>query len=132
MRQRVLVVDDDARLRGVYRGHFSSAGFQVRTAANLGEACALLAKQSFDAVIVDVSLSRGGVEGLRIAGDVLRRRRARSVLVLTAYGAPAHAAAAARLGVDAFLHKPVSLLWLERLLRARIERRQRAAALVAG
>ena len=45
------------------------------------------------------------------------------VVVLTAYGEPERAAAAARLGVDVFLHKPVSLVWLERLLRARFDER---------
>jgi DNA-binding response OmpR family regulator len=129
VRHRVLVVDDDPRLRGVYRDHLSSAGFQVRMAASLGEACRQLAKHTFDAVIVDVSLSQGGVEGLRFAGDVRQRRRGRPVLVLTSYGAPAHATAAARLGVDAFLHKPVSLVWLERLLSARIEGRRLAPRL---
>jgi CheY-like chemotaxis protein len=44
--------------------------------------------------------------------------------VLTAYGLPDRAEAAARLGVDAFLHKPVSLVWLETLLRGRIDDRR--------
>jgi hypothetical protein len=41
------------------------------------------------------------------------------------YGLPDRAEAAARLGVDAFLHKPVSLVWLESLLRTRIDDRRR-------
>ena len=45
-------------------------------------------------------------------------------MVLTAYGLPDRAEAAARLGVDAFLHKPVSLVWLETLLRGRIDDRR--------
>ncbi len=54
------------------------------------------------------------------------------VVVLTAYGEPHRAAAAARLGVDAFLHKPVSLVWLERLLRSRFGDRRGPAMAVAG
>jgi two-component system response regulator QseB len=124
----LLVVDDDVVVRRAYRTHFAARGFEVRAARDSGEAALLLARRRFDAVIVDVCLTRGGVEGLTLAGDIRERRRTRPVLVLTAYGVPVHALAAARLGADVFLHKPVSLIWLERLLCARIERRRRAAA----
>ena len=65
-----------------------------------------------------------GTEGLAIAA-YLRQMKGNDppVVVLTAYGEPERAEAAARLGVDVFLHKPVSLVWLERLLRARFDER---------
>jgi two-component system response regulator AtoC len=127
VRRRLLVVDDDVVVRRAYRAHFSARGYEVRAARGPGEAAALLAKRRFDAVILDVCLSRDGIEGLALAGGV-RERRARPVLVLTAYGVPLVAGAAARLGADLFLHKPVSLIWLEHLLCRRIERRRRASA----
>jgi len=80
----------------------------------------------FDAVIADVSLTPVvGSEGLAIAAYLRHLRSAPPVVVLTAYGAPS-ARSGGRLGVDAFLHKPVSLVWLESLLRARIEDHRRA------
>ena len=85
------------------------------------EAAERLAGSVFSAAIVDVSLSSSvGTEGLAIAA-YLRQMRGENppVVILTAYGEPHRAADAARLGVDAFLHKPVSLVWLERLLRSR-------------
>jgi DNA-binding NtrC family response regulator len=123
---RILVVDDDDNVRGTYQSHFSSAGFEVHSAANLQEAAERLAGHTFDAVIADVSLTPGvGSEGLAIAAYLRHLRSAPPAVVLTAYGAPERAEAAARLGVDAFLHKPVSLVWLESLLRARIEDHRR-------
>jgi len=115
-------VDDDDEVRRIYQAHFTGAGFDVECAATLKEAAERLAGAVFDAVIADVSLTPSvGCEGLAIAA-YLRHINGRSpVLVLTAYGEPEKAAAAARLGVDAFLHKPVSLVWLEGLLRARID-----------
>ena len=68
-----------------------------------------------------------GSEGLAIAAYLRHKRHASAVVVLTSYGAPDRAEAAARLGVDAFLHKPVSLVWLESLLRARIDDRRRGS-----
>lgn len=125
---RILVVDDDDSVRGVYQSHFSEAGFEVQGAATLQEAAERLAGSTFDAVIADICLTPGvGSEGLAIAAFLRQQRHAPPVVVLTAYGAPDRAEAAARLGVDAFLHKPVSLVWLESLLRARIDARRRGA-----
>jgi CheY-like chemotaxis protein len=123
---RLLVVDDDDSVRRVYESHFAGAGFEVHCAASLQEAAERLAGHRFDAVIADVSLTpEVGSEGLAIAAYLRNLRQAPPVVVLTAYGAPERAPAAARLGVDAFLHKPVSLVWLESLLRARIDDRRR-------
>jgi DNA-binding response OmpR family regulator len=126
--ERILVVDDDDGVRGIYQSYFSGAGFEVQSAATLQEAAERLAGNTFDAVIADISLTPGvGSEGLAIAAFLRHQRHAPPIVVLTAYGAPDRAEAAARLGVDAFLHKPVSLVWLENLLRARIDDRRRGA-----
>ena len=126
MCERLLVVDDDDDVRRVYESHFSGAGFEVQCAATLQEAAERLSGHTFDAVIADIALTpEVGSEGLAIAAYLRHLRQVPPVVVLTAYGAPDRAPAAARLGVDAFLHKPVSLVWLESLLRARIDDRRR-------
>ena len=120
------MVDDDDSVRRVYQSHFAGAGFEVHCAGSLQEAAERLAGNTFDAVIADIALTPDvGCEGLAIAAYLRNLRHAPPVVVLTAYGAPDRAPAAARLGVDAFLHKPVSLVWLEGLLRARSEERRR-------
>jgi len=125
VRDRLLVIDDDEAVLRAYEAHFRHAGFEVHRAASLQQAAERLSAQPFEAVIADVCLTPGiGSEGLTIAAFLRNRRREAPVIVLTAYGAPDHAGAAARLGADAFLHKPVSLVWLERLLRARIDERR--------
>jgi len=123
--ERLLVVDDSDAVRRAYESHFSRCGFEVQTAGSLREAAERLASVVFSAVIVDVSLSSvAGTEGLAIAAYLRQMRGGPPVVVLTAYGEPQRAVAAARLGVDAFLHKPVSLVWLERLLRSRVDERR--------
>jgi len=124
--ERLLVVDDDEHVRRTYQAHFSGAGFEVHSAGSLQEAAERLAGNKFDAVIADVCLTGDvGSEGLAIAAYLRHLRQDPPVVVLTAYGLPDRAEAAARLGVDAFLHKPVSLVWLESLLRTRIDDRRR-------
>lgn len=125
MCDRILLVDDDETVLRAYETHFGAAGFEVHRAANLQQAAERLSRQRFAAVIADVCLTPGmGAEGLTIAAFLRNQHHQSPVVVLTAYGAPDHAEAAARLGADAFLHKPVSLVWLEGLLRARIEDRR--------
>jgi two-component system response regulator PilR (NtrC family) len=127
--ERLLVVDDDDSVRRIYQTHFTGAGFEVQSAASLQEAAERLAGNTFDAVIADVCLTpEVGSEGLAIAAYLRHLREVPPVVVLTAYGLPDRAEAAARLGVDAFLHKPVSLVWLESLLRARIDDNRRGPA----
>ena len=125
MCERLLIVDDSSAVREAYESHFAQSGFEVESVGTLKAAAERLAGSVFDGVIVDVSLSSTvGTEGLAIAA-YLRQMKGEDppVVVLTAYGEPERAAAAARLGVDVFLHKPVSLVWLERLLRARFDER---------
>jgi len=119
--ERLLVVDDNDSVRRAYVSHFRQSGFEVESAATLKAAAEHLAGGTFDAAIVDVCLSSAiGSEGLALAAYLRQMRSAPPVVILTAYGEPHQASAAARLGVDAFLHKPVSLVWLERLLRSRL------------
>ena len=125
----LLVVDDDPEVRQTYERHFGTAGFEVRSAATLAEGVGCLQRTTFDAVIADVSLTPEGSEGLVIAAYVQHLRRMSPAsgpptIVLTAYGSPERGVAAAWLGVDVFLHKPVSLVWLEKVILARIDARR--------
>lgn len=117
--ERLLVIDADGELRNAYQSHFSRSGFDVHCAATVADAASLLEVEPFDAVIADVRDFPADGRDDPAIGRVLERTP--RVVVLTAYGEPEWARTAARLGVDAFLHKPVSLVWLEGLLRARIE-----------
>ena len=125
MSERVLIVDDNESVREVFRSHLAEAGFAVDVACSLPEAAKRLAVIPYSAVISDVSLSEeeAGKEGLAIAAYIRALWEDAPVVILT--GTPNSAAAAARLGVDAFLHKPVSLSWLGDLIRERIANRRR-------
>jgi DNA-binding NtrC family response regulator len=126
--ERVLIVDDNEAVREVFRLHLVEAGFSVDVASSLPEAATRLAVTPYAAVISDVSLSEevAGKEGLAIAAYIRALWADAPVVILT--GTPTSAAAAARLGVDAFLHKPVSMRWLGDLIRERIADRRREPA----
>lgn len=124
--ERLLVIDSDEQVRRSYARHFEGAGFEVRTVASFTEA-QQLPSSTYDAVIADVCRTSSDATDAAIATTL--RRTGAAVVVLTAYGNPARAAVAARIGVaDAFLHKPVSLVWLEMLLRGRILARRQGSS----
>lgn len=125
-------MDDDPLRRGVYRRFLAAAGIEVHLAVNEHAVEPRLAACAFDAVIVDLRLGGGSLEGLRLLQKVRQRMGPQLVLVATAYGDPGHAPAAARLGADVYLHKPVSLGWLAGLLFERIERQRHGRGTGAG
>ncbi len=122
MSERLLVIDADAQVRTSYARHFEAAGFDVRVVSSFSEV-QRQAPAPFDAVIADVCPPTADAPDAAIAAAL--RGTGAAVIVLTAYGEPSRAAVASRIGMaDAFLHKPVSLVWLEMLLRGRIAARR--------
>jgi two-component system phosphate regulon response regulator OmpR len=99
----LLVVDDDARLRGLLRRYLSDNGFRVTTAGDAGEARASLASFAFDLLVLDVMMP--GESGLDLTRS-LRRESAVPVLLLTAMAEPEDRVNGLERGADDFLAKP--------------------------
>jgi two-component system, OmpR family, phosphate regulon response regulator OmpR len=99
----LLVVDDDAKLRGLLQRYLSSNGFRVSAAADAEEARALMKSMAFDLLILDVMMP--GESGL----DLTRSVRANSqtpILILTARGDSEDRIAGLENGADDYLPKP--------------------------
>jgi DNA-binding response OmpR family regulator len=110
----LLVVEDDEELSRSMGRFLRQRGFRVHLAQTEAAALALLEAEPPDAAILDVHLPDGS--GL----DVLERMRdegtAIPAVVITADDSQAIRLRAARLGVAAFLTKPVQPLELLRIL----------------
>ncbi|GAM54700.1 two-component system response regulator ompR [Vibrio ishigakensis] len=61
---KILVVDDDARLRSLLERYLSEQGFQVRTVSNAEQMDRLLTRENFNLMILDLMLP--GEDGLSI------------------------------------------------------------------
>ncbi|MGK6309469.1 response regulator transcription factor [Variovorax sp. DT-64] len=127
---RILLVEDDAVLRGVMLRSFGDAGHRVDVAANAEDADHLWRVQLFDAVLLDLSLpaTASATSGLGSGLTVLRHARARGdrtpVLVLTARGRTEERIAGLDAGADDYLGKPFDLAEVEARLRALVRRAQ--------
>ena len=120
MADRLLIVDDDLRLSAMVADYLSSAGYSVDRRASGQDGLAALARDGYDAVILDVMLP--DLDGL----EVLRRLRAKSsvpVLMLTARGEDTDRIVGLEIGADDYLPKPFNPRELLARLRAVLRRR---------
>ncbi len=114
-RRRILVVEDDARMRRSLCTGLEAAGYEVQTAGTGEEGFFLVYSSRPDLVVLDVSLpGRNGLTILKQLRDELVDLR---VLVLTSHNEVEDRVAGLRAGADDYLGKPFSF---EELL-ARIE-----------
>ena len=102
----VLIVDDDAGLRGFVRASLELEGYTVREAADADEGLAALEEQSPDLILLDVMMPR--VDGWEMLRRVQERHGVGSIPVLMFSGKvdeAAHGEAASR-GAHGFVGKP--------------------------
>jgi len=103
MTQRILLVEDDARLAGMVSEYLAGAGFRVAVAGHGEAGIERLAREPFDALVLDLMLP--DIDGL----EVCRRVRSTSdvpILMLTARGEPADRIVGLEIGADDYLPKP--------------------------
>lgn len=104
MAQRLLYVDDEESLRTLVQSHLSLEGFDVETAANGHQAVAVLQKQEFDLVLLDLRMPDGdGFEVLRFLNE---RGSQVPVIVLTGVDDVSIASECVKLGAADYLTKP--------------------------
>lgn len=100
---RILLIEDDARLAEMVSGYLEGAGFRVSRAGTGGEGLALHTRETFDALVLDLMLP--DMDGL----EVCRRVRAGAqtpILMLTARGDAMDRIVGLELGADDYLPKP--------------------------
>jgi two-component system response regulator MprA len=117
---RILVVDDDRRLRDLLRRAFEAEGFEVEAAEDGGRALAAIAERAFDVVVLDVLMP--GVDGLGVARRLRGRGDPTPILMLTARDAVPDRVAGLEAGADDYLVKPFALDELIARVRALLRR----------
>src|SRR5919109_2200920 len=117
---RVLVVDDDRRLRDMLRRALESAGFEVDAAEDGGRALAAISARAPDLLVLDVLMP--GVDGLGVARRLRERGDSTPILMLTARDGVPDRVAGLDAGADDYLVKPFSIDELLARVRALLRR----------
>jgi DNA-binding NtrC family response regulator len=102
---RILVVEDEDKLRRVIQLQLESAGYEVDGAATAEQALPLATVANL--VVTDLRLP--GIDGLELIRQLQARGIPAAVIVMTAHGSVEAAVEAMKLGAADFLQKPFSL-----------------------
>ena len=117
----ILIVDDDARLRGLLSRYLGEQGFRVTTAESAADARDKLRFLDFDLMVLDVMMP--GQNGLAFTEELRGDRSpAMPILLLTARGAPEDIVAGFEAGADDYLGKPFDPRVLLARIRAMLRR----------
>jgi two-component system, OmpR family, phosphate regulon response regulator OmpR len=123
---RILVVDDDLRLRDLLERYLVQQGFHARGAAHAAAMCRELAGHRFDLIVLDLMLP--DADGL----DLCRTLRAEGldtpIIMLTAKGDDVDRIVGLEIGADDYLPKPCNPRELVARIRAVLRRRTREIA----
>jgi len=107
MTARILIVDDEARFRELYRQVLEDAGFEAGTASAAEEALEAVRSEPPAMVVSDVRMP--GQDGIELLRQVRAVRSDLPFLLVTAYADVRDAVEALKLGAVDYLAKPVDL-----------------------
>lgn len=123
---KILIVDDDPRLRDLLRRYLGENGFNVLVSEN-GEAMKRLwVREHFDVLILDLMMP--GEDGLSILKRLRAEKDMTPVIMLTARGEDVDRILGLELGADDYLGKPFNPRELLARIHAVLRRRPRQDA----
>jgi len=105
MKKRILVVEDEDKLRRVIELQLASSGFEVDKAATAEEGLKVVDRA--DLVLTDLKLP--GIDGLEFLSLIRRQNSQVPIVMMTAFGSVETAVGAMKAGATDFLLKPFSL-----------------------
>ena len=120
-RYRILVVDDDARLRSLLDRYLEEQGFAVKTVADATQMDRALSREHFDLLVLDLMLP--GEDGLSICRRLRAGENSLPIVMLTARGDEVDRIVGLEIGADDYLPKPFNPRELVARIHAVLRRR---------
>lgn len=118
--EKILVVDDDARLRSLLERYLSEQGFRVRAVEDAEQMSRMLAREHFALVVLDLMLP--GLDGLEACRQLREGGNQIPVIMLTAKGDESSRIEGLEQGADDYLAKPFNPRELLARIRAVLRR----------
>jgi two-component system phosphate regulon response regulator OmpR len=125
-RQKVLVVDDDLRLRDLLKRYLSEQGFAVDTVADAPAMDRQLTRVRYDIMVLDLMLP--GEDGLAICRRLRSADNTLAIIMLTAKGDDVDRIVGLEMGADDYLAKPFNPRELVARIHAVLRRQAPPAA----
>jgi two-component system phosphate regulon response regulator OmpR len=118
---KILVVDDDLRLRDLLQRYLSEQGFMVTTVSDAPGMDKLLAKERFDLLVLDIMMP--GEDGLAACRRLRGTKNTIAIIMLTAKGDDVDRILGLEMGADDYLPKPFNPRELVARINAVLRRR---------
>lgn len=118
---KILVVDDDMRLRSLLERYLVEQGFVVRSAANAEQMDRLLERENFHLLVLDLMLP--GEDGLSICRRLRQNNNDIPIVMLTAKGDEVDRIIGLEIGADDYMPKPFNPRELLARIKAVLRRR---------
>jgi DNA-binding NtrC family response regulator len=120
MAAKLLVVDDESKMRRVLQLFFEDTGYSVAQAENGEEALQTLDSTRPDLVICDMRMPR--MNGMELLQRIKQKSPDLPVIIMTAYGEVKTAVEAMKLGAENYVTKPLDMEELRILVSRAMER----------
>lgn len=117
---KILVVDDDMRLRALLERYLAEQGFRVRSVANAEQMDRLLTRESFHLMVLDLMLP--GEDGLSICRRLRSQSNPMPIIMVTAKGEEVDRIVGTEIGADDYIPKPFNPRELLARIRAVLRR----------
>jgi two-component system phosphate regulon response regulator OmpR len=118
---KILVVDDDLRLRDLLKRYLTEQGFSVHAAEDAAAMDKLLGRERFDLIVLDLMMP--GEDGLSVCRRLRGAKDAIPIIMLTAKGDDVDRIVGLEMGADDYLPKPFNPRELVARIHAVLRRR---------
>ena len=106
MTTEILIIDDNADIRGIINDLIIDAGYNTRLAANYNQALHEIDKKLPDVAIIDVKLDKGDNDGLELLTHIKTKDKNIPVIIITGHANVEMAIKALKAGAFEFIEKP--------------------------
>lgn len=107
IKDKILVIDDEASIRASLQGILEDEGYQVKTTDSGRDGLDLLRKHNFDLILLDIWLPE--MDGMEVLQKIKTMEENPQVVMISGHGTIETAVRATKLGAYDFLEKPLSL-----------------------
>lgn len=131
MTASILIVDDEADIRGLIKGILEDDGFRVRQAASSKEAYAAVEESVPHLVVLDIWLQGSEHDGMKILSTLKEKHPHLPIVMISGHGSIETAVSAIKQGAYDFIEKPFKadrlILMIQRALENAHLRRENEA-----
>lgn len=107
IKDKILVIDDEAGIRSSLKGILEDENFTVKTTDSGEKGLDILRGENFDLVLLDIWLPK--LKGIEVLEKIKKIEENTQVIMITGHGSVEAAVKSTKLGAFDFLEKPLSL-----------------------